>query len=100
MEAGPNARGEGPTVVTPAEFINGCPCLEEIDGYLHRFDVGVDENGNPRPGQHQMTTEDFRLIEDYRRKLMKGKVLPYETKLKRGYRYIRNRKPLKLRVPE
>lgn len=112
--------------MTPTEFIATRPCLEEIEGYLHRLDFdgeirdpalrqmtdriaemrrsgelppgGSLSQGGPR--QEPLTADGLRVIESWKRKLLKGKALPAPSRLPRRYRYRANQKPLRLRVPE
>ena len=112
--------------MTPADFVATKPCLEDIEGYLKRIDFSaeikdpalrrlldrVDEMqksgelpsggslSRGAPQQEPLTTEGLRLIEDWKRKLLKGKVLPAPSRIPRFYRYRANQKPLKLRIPE
>lgn len=95
--------------MTPAQFVDGRPCLEEIDGYLRRADFSVapqdpalqplvqaakDMRLNaPAPGQVAIDADGLKLIEVWRRKLLKGKGMPADTSLARRYEYKRNQKP-------
>lgn len=97
--------------MTPAQFIDGRPCLEEIDGYLHRVDMSravedpdlkplVDavaemRVNTPPDSQVSIDTEGLRVIETWRRKLMKGKVMPADSAAPRSYEYKRNHKPVR-----
>lgn len=74
--------------MTPAQFVACRPCLEEIDGYLHRLNT-------PGVTQELLDTDGLKLIEEWRRKLLRGKVLPAETKLPRNYDYKRNHRPVR-----
>lgn len=61
------------------------PCIEEIDGFLlgTRLQLG------------HVPTEVMAIIEGYRRALMRGRVLPADSRCARSWVYKRNRKPVR-----
>lgn len=87
--------------MTPDDFINGSPCLEEIDGYMFGLRWQIDNAERLKiPAQFDEITSDIlKPIEDYRRKLLKGEVVPAATKLPRRWKYAHRRKPVPVAAP-
>jgi len=69
--------------ITVQGFLDEFPCLQEVDGYLW----GLKEWGDGVP------PETLRLVEGYRQQLLKGKIIPRESRMERKYEYIRGKPP-------
>lgn len=97
------------------EFLDSCPCLEELDGYLEglqwqianagaclpltddlRSILGEVPDRPLQPNYDQITTDILAPIEEYRRLLLSGKTVPRATKMDRAWKYQQGRKPKRI----
>jgi hypothetical protein len=83
--------------MTPAEFIRTRPCLEEIDGYLAGLRAQLEDPEN-FPEAVAYTTDVMQPIEEYRKRLMAGKVMPMPAALERGWVYRQGKKPVRAKA--
>lgn len=76
-------------------FISQRPCLEEIDGFLHGLHLQIESPDQfPHGVQYaEMTSEVLAPLEAYRKRLLTGKEMPSETKLRRAWVYRQGQKP-------
>jgi len=89
-----DAEGE----LTLAEFLRERPCLEELDGYLNALKPGSDARVlGLELSEDGLTAEILRESEAYRKRLMKGLTVPYQSHMERGWDYQFGKAPTKLR---
>lgn len=82
--------------MTVDEFLQMRPCLEELDGYLDSLKPGGLAREMGVPMSHDgLTPEILRKSEDYRQRLMKGKVVPYPSATWRAWEYQFGKPPRK-----
>lgn len=72
--------------MTIDEFLRQRPCLEELDGYLDAIKPGGVGQGLDLT-HDALTPEILRAAEDYRKRLLKGKVVPEKSGLWRQWEY-------------
>lgn len=72
--------------MTIDEFLRQRPCLEELDGYLDAIKPGGVGQGLGLT-HDALTPEILRAAEDYRKRLLKGKVVPEKSGLWRQWDY-------------
>ena len=94
------------------EFLERRPCLEELDGYLEglrwqienagaclpltddlRSSLGELPDSPLQPQYPEITTDLLAPIEAYRKQLLKGKVVPYPSRIDRKWVYKLGSKP-------
>lgn len=74
----------------PDEFIRTRPCLDELEGYM----FGIKAQGITLSG------DDLVRLEEYRKELMKGTMMPARTMLNGQMWQYRHRKPpIKRKTP-
>jgi hypothetical protein len=80
------------------DFLRSRPCIEELDGYLDALKPGSPARELGLALDHDaLTPEVLRESEDYRQRLMKGKVVPARSAYWRSWDYQFGRAPTKKR---
>jgi hypothetical protein len=74
--------------MTLTEFLAGRPCIEELDGFLHALgQMAADPTIDPSHTYQPLTTEQVQEAGVYRKRLMKGQVVPYPSQMWRQWEY-------------
>lgn len=80
--------------MTIDEFLRQLPCLEELDGYLDALKPGSAVRQLDLERSHEDLTPDvLRAAEDYRKRLMKGLVVPAPSSTWRAWEYRSGKAP-------
>jgi hypothetical protein len=74
--------------MTLTEFLAGNPCIEELDGFLHALgQMAADPKIDPSAIYAPLTTDQVQEANIYRKRLMKGQVVPYRSLAWRQWEY-------------
>ena len=74
--------------MTLTEFLAGKPCIEELDGFLHALgQMAADPTIDPSATYAPLTTDQVQEAAVYRKRLMKGQVVPYRSLAWRQWEY-------------
>jgi hypothetical protein len=74
--------------MTLTEFLADNPCIEELDGFMHALgQMAADPTIDPSATYAPLTTDQVQEADVYRKRLMKGQVVPYRSLTWRQWDY-------------